>query len=245
MFIQGAVGNDAVETTNGLLSALPVDVWRELRPRLQRVPLAYGRIIYDLGALIEHVYFIESGVVSMRFRMRDESYAEVISVGREGMIGLPIFFGMDRTMSRASVHAAGAALRIPIPAFVQVAQRASVKKVLQAYTLAVFATAAQDGICSRLHRVLERCARQLLMAHDRVLGDQLTLTQQALAEILGVRRINVSIAARQLLQMGCIDYVRGRITVRDRPRLEAVSCECYAAVRRCYARVNSAWDGGG
>lgn len=219
-------------TSNQLLSSLPESVLRDLQSEVRHVAMSRNALLYDVSDPIEHLYFPESGLLSLRIKMRDGASVPVFMVGNEGMVGVPAILGSTRSFVRVSVAESGTCVQIPARALPRLAQHESVRRMLQRYTIAFFGCVAQHCACCRVHDVLQRCAVQLLMASDRVRGAEFVLTQEFLGNMLGLRRVNVGMAAQQLQRMGCIEYVRGRITVRDRARLEEAACECYLAVKR-------------
>lgn len=217
---------------NRLLGALSHEELERLLPSLEPVDLPTGMTIYDAGTPITHVYFVRSGVVSMVSEM-SEGTVEVGTVGREGMTGLPIVLDADTMPTRAFVQVPGDALRMTADELRRAMQSsARFRRLLFRYVLALFDQTAQHAACNRLHSLEERCARWLLMTHDRVDGDVLALKQQFLAEMLGVHRPAVTLAAGALQRAGIIRYTRGRVTVLDRAALESASCACYAIIAR-------------
>ncbi|HVE78888.1 MAG TPA: Crp/Fnr family transcriptional regulator [Gemmatimonadaceae bacterium] len=223
---------------NRILAALPADEYARLAPRLELVPLELRHLVFDVDQPIEHVYFPEAGVVSIVSVMADGTAAETATVGYEGMVGLPVFLGTDRTASQAFCQVRGEAYRLTTPAFLQaVGESATLRAVLGRYAQALFTLVAQSSACNRLHPMRQRCARWLLMTHDRVGTATFALTQQFLSQMLGVRRATVTEAAGELQAAGLIEYAYGKITVRDRPGLERAACECYAITQREFARL--------
>jgi CRP-like cAMP-binding protein len=217
---------------NRLLAALPRDALEHILPLLTHVPLPDGMIIYEPGARITHVYFVLTGIISMVCQMR-EGTVEVGTVGCEGMTGLPIVLEADTMPSRAFVQVPGDALRMSADALLRAMRESpKLRRLIYRYVQALFDQTAQHAACNRLHGLEERCARWLLMTHDRVVGDVLLLKQQFLAEMLGVHRPAVTLAAGALQKAGIIRYSRGKVTVLDRAALESASCECYAIVTR-------------
>ncbi len=223
---------------NHLLAALPPHDLARLRPQLEPVALLVPQVLYAAGQPIPAVHFVETGWVSMVARLEGGDLAEVGLVGREGMVGLSLALGADAASTEAMVQGTGTALRMDAAAFRQaLAGSAALHRLLLRYALAFQAQVSQTAACNGRHRLEERLARWLLMAHDRADGDELPLTQDFLSMMLAVRRSGVTIAAGILQKAGLIRYVRGRITVLDRPGLEAAACECHGAVRREYARL--------
>jgi len=225
---------------NRILGALPREELDQLVPLLESMPLVDGMPIYEPYQPIEYVYFPISGVVSLVSEMA-EGTVEVGTIGREGMTGLPLVLHAQTMPTRAFVQVPGHAYRIggaELCALMRTAPR--VERLLYRYVLALFDQTAQHAACNRMHALEERCARWLLMTHDRVDGDVLPLKQQFLAEMLGVHRPAVTIAAGALQKAGIIRYTRGKVTVLDRPALEEASCECYDIIAR---RANELLDG--
>ncbi|HVE80140.1 MAG TPA: Crp/Fnr family transcriptional regulator [Gemmatimonadaceae bacterium] len=223
---------------NRILAALPGDEYARLAPGLELVPLELRRLVFDVDQPIEHVYFPEAGVISIVSVMADGTAAETATVGYEGMAGLPVFLGTDRTASQAFCQVRGEAYRLTTPVFLQaVGESATLRAVLGRYAQALFTLVAQSSACNRLHPMRQRCARWLLMTHDRVGTETFALTQQFLSQMLGVRRATVTEAAGELQAAGLIEYAYGKITVRDRARLERATCECYEIVRQEFARL--------
>jgi CRP-like cAMP-binding protein len=222
---------------NRLLGALPSEELEAMVPLLESVPLTTGMAIYEPHEPISYVYFPISGVVSMVSEMR-EGTVEVGTVGREGMTGLPLVLHATTMPSRAFVQVPGHAYRMrgsDLTAALRESPR--VERLIYRYVLALFDQAAQHAACNRLHALEERCARWLLMTHDRVDGDVLPLKHEFLAEMLGVHRPAVTIAAGALQKAGVIRYTRGKVTVLDRGALEEASCECYGIITRRAAQL--------
>ena len=222
---------------NRILSILSTDEIQRLLPSLESVPLLTGMPIYEPNVRMTHVYFPISGIVSMTSDMR-EGTVEVGTVGREGMTGLPLVLGATTMPTRAFVQVPGHAYRMrDEDLFHAMRESSRFQLLLLRYALALFDQAAQHAACNRLHALEERCARWLLMTHDRVDGDVLPLKQQFLAEMLGVHRPAVTLAAGALQRAGVIRYTRGKVTVLDRPALERASCECYEIIVRRWAEL--------
>ena len=228
--VLSAIVNDVPR--NRLLAALPRDALEQILPTLTHVPLPSGMTIYEPGVPITQVYFVLTGIISMVSEMR-EGTVEVGTVGCEGMTGLPIVLAADTMPSRAFVQVPGEALRMEAADLLRAMEESTkLRRMLYRYVLALFDQTAQHAACNRLHGLEERCARWLLMTHDRVVGDVLLLKQQFLAEMLGVHRPAVTLAAGALQKAGIIRYSRGKVTVLDRAALENASCECYRIVTR-------------
>ena len=217
---------------NRLLAVLPTEEIERLLPSLESVPLLTGMSIYEPNTRIDHVYFPISGIVSMTSDMR-EGTVEVGTVGREGMTGLPLVLRANTMATRAFVQVPGHSYRMRAEDLRALMRESPCfDRLLLRYALALFDQSAQHAVCNRLHALEERCARWLLMTHDRVDGDVLPLKQQFLAEMLGVHRPAVTLAAGALQRAGVIRYTRGKVTVLDRPALERASCECYEIIMR-------------
>jgi len=223
---------------NRLLAALPLDELAELWPQFELTTLIVPQVLYARGELIPAAYFVESGWISKVARLENGDIAEVGLVGREGMVGLSLALGADASSSEAMVQGSGTALRMNAGAFSR-AQTGSTafNQLLLRYALAFQAQVAQTAACNGRHKLEERLARWLLMAHDRADGNDLPLTQDFLSMMLCVRRSGVTLAAGILQKAGLIRYARGHITVLDRPGLEVAACECHRTVQREYARL--------
>jgi CRP-like cAMP-binding protein len=221
-----------IDGRNLLLDSLPSDVYERLRDRLEPVALPAGMPIYEINAPITHVYFVTSGVISMVSVMR-EGTVEVGVVGCEGMAGIPIVLYADSMPTRAFVQVEGDALRMRADELrAEMEESLVLRRLLSRYALALFDQTAQSVACNRLHSLEERCARWLLMTHDRVRSDVMPLKQTFLAEMLGVHRPAVTVAAGSLQRAGMITYARGKMRILDREALEGASCACYAIIKR-------------
>ena len=223
---------------NRLLRVLPPEEYAWLLPQLTTVPLKTKDVLAGANEPFRHVYFIESGVVSVVNHV-EGGMVEVGTVGNEGMAGLSVFLDSGAIPSETFVQVAGEAKRASAQLFADGAgDRTALRRILHRYTQAFLTQVAQTASCNRAHLVEERCARWLLMTHDRVGGaDTFALTHEFLAAMLGVRRAGVTVAAGVLQKAGLIRYSRGKITVIDRKGLEAASCECYAIVRTHFDRL--------
>jgi CRP-like cAMP-binding protein len=223
---------------NALLAALPAEEYERLRPRLETVSVKVPEGVYEPGEAVPHVFFPRTGVFSLVTVMPDGATVEFATVGNEGMVGLPVFLGAETMPSRCFCQIESSAERMEAAAFREEVWRGGAfHELLHRYTQALFNQVAQSAACNRLHSIDERCARWLLMTHDRVAADRFDLTQQFLSQMLGVRRPSVSTAAGILQKAGLIQYSRGRITILDRPGLEAASCECYGIIRAEFDRL--------
>jgi CRP-like cAMP-binding protein len=223
---------------NRLLAALPVDERLDLGSELRLVELGLREQIYDIGAAISEVYFPLSCVVSVVATVEDDVAVEVAMIGCEGMAGLPAFLGTAASPHRSFCQVPGQALRLETDAFRRfLAGDGALHDLLHHYTQAVMAFLAQNIACNRLHSAEERTARWLAQTHDRVGSDSFPITQDFLAQMLGVRRATVSASARILQRAGLIRYSRGRVTILDREGLHAAACECYLIIRHEFDKL--------
>ena len=223
--------------TNQLLAALPAREWPRWQPRLELVELRLGQVLYESGTTLSHVYFPTSAIVSLLYVMENGASAEIAVVGCEGLVGIALFMGGESTPSRAVVQSAGQGFRLPARAIKQEFKRAPVLQLFLRYTQALITQMAQTAVCNRHHSLDQQLCRWLLLSLDRLCSNELAMTQELIANMLGVRREGVTEAALKLQDAGLIRYVRGRITVLDRPALEQRSCECYAVVKTEYDRL--------
>jgi CRP-like cAMP-binding protein len=218
---------------NHLLAALAPQARARVYPRLKLVPIALGEVIYEPGEVLRHVYFPTDSIVSLMYVMTDGASAEISVVGNEGLIGVALFMGGETTPSRAVVQSAGYAYRLPGQQLKEEFHRnGEMQQLLLRYTQALITQMAQTAVCNRHHSVNKQLCRWLLLSLDRLPTNQLTMTQELIGNMLGVRREGVTEAAGKLQQLGIIRYTRGRISVLDRPRLERMCCECYAVVKK-------------
>jgi CRP-like cAMP-binding protein len=223
---------------NGLLLALPPEDLARLRPRLEPVELQFDRTLHATGDPVDAVLFPEGGMVSLLAMLEDGEQVEVGIAGREGLVGLPLVFGDDRSLVEARVQMAGTALRIGAAAFrTEMDQNVALRQVLLRYALAFQAQVTLTAACNARHAIEQRLARWLLTAHDRSETDEFPMTHEFISMMLGVRRPGVTIAARMLQQAGLIHYTRGQMAITDRPALEAATCECYHTTRREFERL--------
>ena len=218
---------------NHLLAALPPDVRERLFPRMELMSLALGRVLYESGDTLSHVYFPTDSIVSLLYVMENGASGEISVVGNEGVLGIALFMGGDSTPSRALVQSAGSAYRLPAQLLKNEFHRNSeLQHLLLRYTQSLITQMAQTAVCNRHHTVDQQLCRWLLLSLDRLPSNKLTMTQELIANMLGVRREGVTDAAGKLQKRGVIEYIRGHITVVDRPALEKLSCECYAVVKK-------------
>jgi CRP-like cAMP-binding protein len=229
------------QSGNHLLAALPAAEFERLRGDLEEVSLPLGRSIYEAGIHMNHLYFPMEGIISLLQVMENGSSGEIAVVGNEGVVGISLFMGGETTPSRAVVQSKARALRLPAGKLQSEFKRGGeLQHLLLRYTQALITQMSQTAVCNRHHSVEQQLCRWLLMSVDRLPpGDELVMTQELIANMLGVRREGVTEAARKLQDAGLIRYARGHITVLDRPNLEARVCECYAAVKKEYARLLS------
>ncbi|MBD2838861.1 Crp/Fnr family transcriptional regulator [Pseudomonas sp. JM0905a] len=218
---------------NYLLAALPEEVQQRLIPQLEPVPMPLGKVLYESGDTLRHVYFPTNSIVSLLYVMENGASAEISVVGNEGLIGLAVFMGGESTPSRAIVQSAGHAYRLQGARLTaEVNRHGELLQLMLRYTQALITQMAQTAVCNRHHSIDQQLCRWLLLSLDRLPGNHLTMTQELIANMLGVRREGVTDAAGKLQRLGVIEYNRGHITVLDRPRLEELSCECYAVVKK-------------
>ena len=218
---------------NHILAALPPAERERLFPHLQLVPMPLGKVLYESGELLRHVYFPTDSIVSLLYVMEDGASAEISVIGNEGVIGVALFMGGETTPSRSIVQSAGSAYRLTGRRLKEEFNRhGEMLHLLLRYTQALLTQMAQTAVCNRHHRVEQQLCRWLLLSLDRLSSNQLTMTQELIANMLGVRREGVTEAAGKLQKLGVIEYSRGQITVLDRPKLEELCCECYAVVKK-------------
>ena len=224
---------------NRLLASLPAESTERLRSALHEVPLPLGEAIYEAGVEMRHLYFPTEGIVSMLQVMQDGSSAEIAVVGNEGVVGIAMFMGGGgMTPSRAVVQSAGHAWRLEAEALRnEFARGGDLQYLLLRYTQALVTQMSQTAVCNRHHSIEQQLCRWLLMSLDRLPSNELVMTQELIANMLGVRREGVTEAAGNLQQEHVIRYARGRIEVLDRAMLEARACECYEVVRKEYERL--------
>lgn len=219
-------------TQNHLLDALPVEVQNRIFPQCEKVALPLGKVLYESGDVLRHVYFPTDSIVSLLYVMEDGSSAEISVVGNEGVIGVALFMGGESTPSRAIVQSAGHAYRMQGQRLKDEFNRhGELMLLLLKYTQSLITQMSQTAVCNRHHSIDQQLCRWLLLSLDRLSSNRLTMTQELIANMLGVRREGVTEAAGKLQKLGVIEYHRGQITVLDRPKLETLCCECYAVVK--------------
>jgi CRP-like cAMP-binding protein len=218
---------------NHLLAALHRDVLERLIPDLELVEMPLGMVLYESGDTLRHVYFPTDSIVSLLYVMESGASAEISVVGNDGVIGVALFMGGESTTSRAIVQSAGSAYRVLGKRFKEEFNRhGEMLQLMLRYSQALITQMSQTAVCNRHHSIDQQLCRWLLLSLDRLSGSQLAMTQELIANMLGVRREGVTEAAGKLHRQGVIDYSRGLITVLDRAKLESLSCECYEVVKR-------------
>ena len=223
---------------NRLLASLPDTDWQRWHSQLERVELPLGHVLYESGVPLTHACFPTTAIVSLMYVTESGASAGIAVVGRDGVVGVPLFMGGGSTPGRAVVQSAGAGWRVPAAALrEEFARSGPVMKVLLCYTQALIAQMAQIAVCNRHHSVDQQLCRWLLLNLDRLPGSDLVVTQELIAQMLGVRREGVTEAALALQRAGLIEYRRGHVTVLDRTGLEARSCECHAVIKAEYDRL--------
>lgn len=224
--------------TNDLLAQLPPMEWARWEPQLEKVELKLGQVLYESGTTMHHVYFPTNAIVSLLYVMENGASAEIAVVGHEGVVGISIFMGGGSTPSRAVVQSAGWGFRLRAAAIKEEFDRSSpVMHLMLRYTQALITQMAQTAVCNRHHSLDQQLCRWLLLSLDRLEGNDLVMTQELIANMLGVRREGVTEGALKLQKAGLISYARGHIKVLDRPGLEHRTCECYSVVKKEYDRL--------
>ncbi|MBK7422483.1 MAG: Crp/Fnr family transcriptional regulator [Propionivibrio sp.] len=225
---------------NHLLAALPTDEFEPLAAQLELVPMPLGQMLYEPGSQLQHAYFPTSCIVSLHYVTESGASAETAGVGSEGVVGVSLFMGGDTTSSSAVVQTAGHAYRLERHKLLQEFNRAGLlQRLLLRYTQALLTQMAQTAVCNRHHTLEQQLCRWLLLTLDRLPTNELVMTQELVASMLGVRREGVTDAAGNLQRAGCISYRRGHIAVLDRSGLETRACECYAVVKKEMSRLLS------
>lgn len=223
---------------NHLLAALPEAEWQRWLPQLEPVEMPLGQVLYESGRALDHVYFPINSIISLLYVMENGASAEIAVVGNEGIVGISLFMGGESTPSRAVVQSAGTGFRLRAQVMMNEFNRAGpVMHLLLRYTQALITQMAQTAACNRHHSLDQQLCRWLLLSLDRLEGSDLVMTQELIANMLGVRREGVTEAAISLQEAGLIRYARGHIRVLDRPGLEQRACECYAVVKQECARL--------
>ena len=223
---------------NRLLSVLPEAEWARLAPHLIRDEMPLGQVVYESGSRLKYVLFPTTSIVSLLYVLEDGASAEIAIVGNEGLVGISLFMGGETTPSRAIVQSAGGAYRLEAQMLIDEFHRAGpVQRLLLRYTQALITQMAQTAVCNRHHSIDQQLCRWLLLSIDRLPSNELKMTQELIANMLGVRRAGVTEAALKLQDAGLIRYANGRIELIDRHGLESRVCECYSVVRREFERL--------
>jgi CRP-like cAMP-binding protein len=222
---------------NHLLAALPDSEMARWLPQLESVEMPLSEVLYEASGTMSHVYFPTTSIVSLLYVMESGASAEIAMVGNEGIVGISLFMGGDSTPSRAVVQSAGQGFRLPSKVIKEEFNRAPVLHLLLRYTQALITQMSQTAVCNRHHSLDQQLCRWLLLSLDRLEGNELVMTQELIANMLGVRREGVTESALSLQKAGLIQYARGHIRVLDRPGLESRCCECYAVVKNEYDRL--------
>ena len=224
---------DIRRSINHILAALPKKDYQHCFAKFERIQLNYGDTIYKTGAVIRHVYFPESGIISLLSTVEELSTLEVGIVGSEGMIGLPVFLGVNTSNNLALVQGAGFALRMTTADFLkECASGDEMTRILKRFTHSLMTQTAQTAACNRYHPIESRMARWLLMTHDRMKTGKFHITQEFLSNMVGVRREAINKAARVLHKEGLISYNRGKLLILDLKGLKTVTCECYKIISK-------------
>ncbi len=225
---------------NKLLAAMLDEEFDRLAPHLELVPMKLGDVLYESGGKLQHVYFPTTSIVSLHYLLENGGSSEIAGVGKEGVLGVSLFMGGNTTPSRAIVQTGGFGYRLPVHVLMEEFNRSGpVMRLLLRYTQALLTQMAQTAVCNRHHSVEQQLCRWLLLTLDRLPTNDLTMTQELIANMLGVRREGVTEAAGRLQGYGYISYRRGHITVLDRKGLERDVCECYGVVKKEFARLLS------
>ena len=224
--------SNTTKPANRLLAALPANEYARLIPKLEEISLIYTKIVYEPKDIIHHVYFPNSGIISLLSVVGESSLLEVGIVGNEGFIGLPIFLGVKKSNTRALVQGAGVALQMKTADFLAECKLGgALVRFLQLYTHSLMTQISQSAACNRFHFIEARLARGLLMTGDRMESDNFQITQKFLSSMLGVRREGVNKSAKIVQRTGLISYSRGNLAILDRKGLEAIACSCYTIIK--------------
>jgi CRP-like cAMP-binding protein len=225
-------------TKNRLLGMLPREEYERILPHLGYVSFSLGEVVYESGGQMSYIYFPTTAIISLLYVMENGSSAEMGMAGNEGLVGIALFMGGDTTPNRAVVQSAGGAFRMRAKVLRDEFSRGGVfQRLLLRYTQALITQMSQTAVCNRLHEIEQQLCRWLLLSHDCLDSDELVMTQELIANMLGVRREGVTAAASRLQEQGLISYVRGRIQILDRRGIEATVCECYKVVKDEYDRL--------
>jgi len=231
------ITSEAVDRVDETVSTEAED-YERIVPHLSPVTFTLGEVVYESGARMNHIYFPTTAIVSLLYMMENGASAEMGVTGREGLVGVALFMGGGTMPNRAVVQSAGAAVRMRAKVLQgEFARGGAFQRLLLRYTQALLTQMSQTAVCNRLHAIDQQLCRWLLLSHDRLDSDELIMTQELIANMLGVRREGVTVAAGRLQDSGLISYARGRIRILDRPGLEAAVCECYGVVKDEYDRL--------
>jgi len=223
---------------NHLLAALPAEVFERLSLHLELIPMPLGEVLYESGGQLQHVYFPTTAILSLHYVMEDGASAEIAGVGNEGVLGISLFMGGNTTPSRATVQTGGLGYRLRGQLMMEEFNRGGpMMRLMLRYTQALMTQMSQTAVCNRHHSVEQQLCRWLLLTLDRLPSSELTMTQELIASMLGVRREGITETAGNLQREGLISYRRGHITVLDRSRLESHACECYGVVKKEFHRL--------
>jgi CRP-like cAMP-binding protein len=223
---------------NRLLAALPREEYERLLPSLQQTSFSLGDVVYEFSGHLDYVYFPTTAIISLLYTMENGATAEMGLTGNDGVVGIALFMGGGTMPNRAVVLSAGDAIRMKVKVLQEeFALSGKFQRLLLRYTQALITQISQTAVCNRLHSVEQQLCRWLLLSHDRLSTDELIMTQELIADMLGVRREGVTVAAGHLQDIGAISYVRGRIQILDRQKLEDTVCECYQVVRDEFERL--------
>jgi len=225
---------------NRLLAALPAEIFERISPHLELILMPLGQALYESGGQLQHVYFPTTAIVSLHYVMEDGASAEIAGVGNEGVLGISLFMGGNTTPSLATVQTAGYGYRLKAHLMMEEFNRAGpMMRLMLRYTQALITQMSQTAVCNRHHSVEQQLCRWLLLTLDRLPSSELTMTQELIARMLGVRREGITETAGNLQREGLISYRRGHITVLDRTGLESHACECYNVVKKEFHRLLS------
>jgi CRP-like cAMP-binding protein len=223
---------------NHLLAALPAEIFERISPHLELISMPLGEILYESGGQLQHVYFPTTAIVSLHYLLESGASAEIAGVGNEGVLGISLFMGGNTTPSLATVQTGGYGYRLKGRLMMEEFNRAGpMMRLMLRYTQALMTQISQTAVCNRHHSIEQQLCRWLLLTLDRLPSQELTITQELIAGMLGVRREGITEAAGNLQRAGLISYRRGHITVLDRSRLESHACECYQVVKKEFHRL--------
>jgi CRP-like cAMP-binding protein len=227
-----------LKNRNHIFEAMPTNEWERLLPFIETIELPLGKVLYEPGTKMSHVIFPSSAIVSLLYALENGSSAEIAVVGNEGIVGISIFMGGESTSSRAVVQSAGVGYKIKSSMLLDEFNRGGpIMHLLLRYTQALITQMSQTAVCNRHHSLDQQLCRWLLLSADRLTGNELIMTQELIANMLGVRREGVTEAALKIQKAGLIQYARGHITILDRHGLERRTCECYQVVKTEYDRL--------